>query len=68
MNDKLRFTVKGVPPLPDEGVQAWITTTAFKGEQLLSELIELAVQPRPRLLPQWAWDRVVARVLRRNND
>ena len=61
MNDKLTFTIKGVPPY--EGVQAWITAAAFKGEQLLSERIELVVQPRPRLLPQWVWDRIIARVL-----
>ena len=61
MSDKLRFTVKGVPPY--EGVQAWITATAFRGEELLSERVELVVQSKPRLLPQWVWDRVIERVL-----
>ena len=61
MDDKLQFSIKGVPPY--EGVQAWITATAFKGEQLLNERIELVVQSKPRLLPQWVWNRVVARVL-----
>jgi predicted glycosyl hydrolase (DUF1957 family) len=44
-------------------IKEWIETSYVAGVKMREDQIRLALQPRPRWLPEWAWRKVIARLL-----
>jgi predicted glycosyl hydrolase (DUF1957 family) len=44
-------------------IREWAEASYIAGVKMREEQIRLALQPRPRWLPEWAWRRVIARLL-----
>jgi hypothetical protein len=46
-----------------EVIREWVEASYIADVKLREDQIRLALQPRPRWLPEWAWRRVIARLL-----